>query len=76
MDQRGVPQFTETLVNDLYAINGSLLCSEEYTALAVRSLEAAVPIETWHMCFAHLGINQINELEKRTMGRQPEDRED
>ncbi len=67
VDQRGVPQFTATLVNDLYAINGSLLCSEEYTALAARSLEAAVPIETWHMRFTHLGINWINELEKWTM---------
>ncbi|SJL14141.1 uncharacterized protein ARMOST_17596 [Armillaria ostoyae] len=67
VDQKGTPQFTATLVNDLYAINGTLLRSEEYTALAARSLEAAVPIETWHMRFAHLGVDRITELEKRTL---------
>ncbi len=67
IDQKGTPQFTVTLVNNLYMINGTLLRSEEYTALAVRSLEAAVPIKTWHMRFMHLGVDRITELEKRTL---------
>ncbi len=64
VDQKGNPQFTATLINDLYAINGSLIRSEEYTALTARSLEAAVPMETWHMRFAHLGIDRINKLQE------------
>ncbi len=67
MDQNQVLQFTAKMINDLYAINGTLLRSKEYTALAARSLEAAVPMETWHMRFAHLGISQITELEKRAL---------
>ncbi len=43
MDHNRTPQFTATMVNDLYAINGTLLCNEEYTALTTRSLEVAVP---------------------------------
>ncbi len=67
VDQKGNPQFTATLINDLYTINGSLIHSEEYTALTARSLEAAIPMETWHMRFAHLGVNRINELQRGTM---------
>ncbi len=64
IDQNGVPQFSATMVNDLYVINGTLLRSEEYTALAARSLEIAVPMDTWHMRFAHHGISHIEELQK------------
>ncbi len=40
-DQNGNPQFTATMSNDLYAINGTLIHGEEYTALSTRSLEAS-----------------------------------
>ncbi len=67
MDYNCTPQFTATMVNDLYAINGTLLRNEEYTTLTTRSLEVAVLIETWHMRFVHLGIDHINELQRQTL---------
>lgn len=44
VNQKSTSQFTITLVNDLYAINETLLCREEYTALAARSMDVAMPI--------------------------------
>ncbi len=52
------------MFNDLYKIDCELMRGDEYTALAARSLEHSVPIETWHMQFAHFGVDRIKALSK------------
>ncbi len=54
--------FTGELSGDLYTINGTLLHAEKHQALTARSMDVAVPMEIWHMCFVHHGINRIKAL--------------
>ncbi|KAK0214671.1 hypothetical protein EDD85DRAFT_730654, partial [Armillaria nabsnona] len=64
VDPSSKAQFTASMFNDLCKIDCELMRGDEYTVLAARSLEHSVPIETWHMQFAHFGVDRIKALSK------------